>query len=283
MATATTGAVIGVNPFDEPNVSESKQDTNDLLREWKQKGAFSEGSPVIADERLEIYCDQGARWFFEGNRGSVRNFINAFLGLARSQDYLALLPYFVPTPERDRLLASIRSAQRAVARGSQPRWDTGHATCIPPDNYIKVGPDWGVFIMLTADARDDLPIPGEDYGFAVLQRAQALGDFRSLHTKGRRVIRVHFGSDADRGLNQPGRIGEDVDCQAIDECDECPTTALIPQHSNVFCRTLRRSVGFTYIDTGSRCQGSTALISHLQTPQCDTSGSILPWHGMEFA
>jgi len=199
VATAAAGAVIGVNPFDEPNVSESKKNTNDLLREWKQKGAFSEGSPIIADEQLEIYCDQGARWLFEGNRDSVQNFLNAFLGLARSQDYVALLPYFLPTPERDRLLASLRSAARSRARiattlGYGPRYL--HST----GQLHKGGPDRGVFIMFTADARDDLPIPGEDYGFAVLQRAQALGDFRSLTSKGRRVLRIHLGSDVDKGL-----------------------------------------------------------------------------------
>ena len=66
----------------------------------------------------------------------------------------------------------------------------------------KGGPDRGLFVLFTAVASKDLPIPGEDFGFAVLQRAQALGDFRSLSQKGRRVIRIHLGANVDRGLKQ---------------------------------------------------------------------------------
>jgi len=73
----------------------------------------------------------------------------------------------------------------------------------------KGGPDRGVFVLLTADARKELPIPGAAYGFSVLQRAQALGDFRSLDGKGRRVIRIHLGSRIDRGLKLIAEMLED--------------------------------------------------------------------------
>lgn len=199
MATATAGAIMEVNAFDEPNVAESKKNTSDLLREWKQKGTFSEGSPVVGDERLKVYCAEQAQWLFAGNRDSVENFISAFLGLARSPDYVAFLPYFLATPAREKKLETLRLRVRDRARvattlGHGPRYL--HST----GQLHKGGPDRGVFVMLTADAPKDLAIPGEDYGFAVLQRAQALGDFRSLNGKGRRVIRVHLGADVDKGL-----------------------------------------------------------------------------------
>ncbi|MBZ5498814.1 MAG: bifunctional transaldolase/phosoglucose isomerase [Acidobacteriia bacterium] len=199
VATAAAGAVLGIDPFDEPNVAESKKNTTDLLQEWKQKGTFAEGSPIIGDDRLNVYCAGGARWLFEGSRNSMANFVNAFLGLARSPDYVALLAYFLSTSGRDKRLDALRLHVRNRARvattlGYGPRYL--HST----GQLHKGGPDRGVFVLLTADASEDLLIPGEDFGFAVLQRAQALGDFRSLNSKGRRVIRIHLGPDVDKGL-----------------------------------------------------------------------------------
>ncbi len=201
VATAAAGAVIGVNPFDEPNVSEGKKNTADLLEEWKQQGAFSEGTAVVGNDRLKVFCPEGAGWAFNGNQDEVLDLVSAFLGLARSSDYVALLPYFLPTPARDKKLQTLRQAVQnrahvATTVGYGPRYL--HST----GQLHKGGPDRGVFLLFTAVASKNLPIPGEEYGFAVLQRAQALGDFRSLSQKGRRVIRIHLGSNVDRGLKQ---------------------------------------------------------------------------------
>jgi transaldolase/glucose-6-phosphate isomerase len=205
IATAAAGAVIGVNPFDEPNVSESKRNTSDLLREWKSSGTFQEGLPVIADDRFKIYGPESAPWLFEGNRESVQEFVAAFLRLARDSDYVALLPYFLSTPSRDKKLQDLRLAVRdqvhvATTVGYGPRYL--HST----GQLHKGGPDRGIFILMTSVAARDLPIPGEDYGFAVLQRAQALGDFRSLGAKGKRVIRIHLGAAVDKGLRLLGEM-----------------------------------------------------------------------------
>lgn len=199
VATATAGAVMGVNPFDEPNVSESKKNTVDLLAEWKQTGTLQEGTPVVTDDRFKIYCPQDAPWLFEGSRESVPEFLSAFLKLVRSSDYVAFLPYFLSTTSRDNKLDGLRLAVRerlhvATTAGYGPRYL--HST----GQLHKGGPDRGVFLMLTSVAARNLAVPGEDYGFAVLQRAQALGDFRSLAAKGRRVIRIHLGASIDKGL-----------------------------------------------------------------------------------
>jgi len=199
VATATAGAVLGVNPFDEPNVSESKKNTTDLLQEWKHTGTFKEDSPIVGDDRFKVFCAEGAGWLFEGHRDSVQDFVTAFLALARPPDYVALLPYFLSTPARDKKLEALRTAVRnrtrtATTVGYGPRYL--HST----GQLHKGGPNRGVFVVLTSVAAKNIAIPEEDYGFAVLQRAQAMGDFQALNQKGRRVIRIHLGSSVDRGL-----------------------------------------------------------------------------------
>jgi len=121
--------------------------------------------------------------------------------LAKTSDYFSLLAYMLKTPSREKNLQSIRMKLRnnlkvATTLGYGPRYL--HST----GQLHKGGPNKGVYIIFTADARYDIPIPDEDYGFATLQRAQVLGDFRSLNNKERRVVRVHLGSDIERGLKQ---------------------------------------------------------------------------------
>ena len=201
LATAAAGAVMGVNPFDEPNVAESKKNTADLLSEWQRKRSIDEEAPLVETSDLKIFSGERAESLLGGKTDSAGSFLKAFFGLAQAPDYLALLAYFESTAVRDRKLNFLRMKCRERARiattlGYGPRYL--HST----GQLHKGGPDRGVFVLFTADARKKLPIPGAGYGFSVLQRAQALGDFRSLDAKGRRVIRIHLGSRIDRGLKQ---------------------------------------------------------------------------------
>jgi transaldolase / glucose-6-phosphate isomerase len=204
LATATAGRIIDVNPFNEPNVAESKKNSRDLLDEWKDKGNFGEGEPVISQNDISIYFNTDADWVPKGK--SLSAFLNSFTKLAQSPDYLAMLAYFLQTPQRQKLLQQIRLKLRnklkvATTLGYGPRYM--HST----GQLHKGGPNKGVFIMFTYEAEEDLPIPGKDYGFATLQRAQALGDFRSLNDKNRRVIRVHLGKNIEQALK---RINESI-------------------------------------------------------------------------
>jgi hypothetical protein len=199
LATATAGSIMEVNPFDESNVAESKQNTHDLLDEWRQKGQFSENHPVFQENSIAIQCDSTQEWFDKINGKSALDFIISFVGLAKPPDYIALLPYFLRTPERHNFLQSMRLSLRdrlkaATTLGYGPRYL--HST----GQLHKGGPNTGVFIILTADCAEDIAIPGQQYGFATLQRAQALGDFCSLNSKERRVIRIHLGSQIEGGL-----------------------------------------------------------------------------------
>ncbi|MHB1687617.1 MAG: bifunctional transaldolase/phosoglucose isomerase [Ignavibacteriaceae bacterium] len=199
LATATAGKIIGINPFDQPNVAESKKNTGNLLSEWKKNGSFENEIPLVQDDDLKIYCDENTGWLFQEHRKSVSDFINYYFRLAQPHDYIAILAYFLKTPLRDKSLQSLRmklrnSKKTATTLGYGPRYL--HST----GQLHKGGPNKGLFIIFTADSNIDLPIPGEKYGFATLQRAQALGDFRSLNNHNCRVIRIHLGSDIEKGL-----------------------------------------------------------------------------------
>jgi transaldolase/glucose-6-phosphate isomerase len=179
LATAIAGAVLGVNPFDEPNVTEAKAATSALLAQHAQQGRLPEPEDVLTPADAE----------------AIRQHV---LG-AGAGDYVALCAYFVRTPERDRLLELMRVGARAATRaattvGYGPRFL--HST----GQLHKGGPSTGVFLQLTADVAEDLPIPGEAYSFGTLRAAQALGDLQVLRRRGRRAVRVHLGSDVDAGL-----------------------------------------------------------------------------------
>jgi transaldolase/glucose-6-phosphate isomerase len=179
MATAIACAALGVNPFDEPNVTEAKVATSALLAQHAAEGKLPQPDDT---------CD-------------VRDVdrIRAHLATATPADYLAFCAYFLRTPERDALLTRLRVACRdrtrnATTVGYGPRFL--HST----GQLHKGGPNTGVFLQLTADAKTDLPVPGESYTFATLRDAQALGDLQVLKRRGRRVLRVHLGADVDAGL-----------------------------------------------------------------------------------
>jgi hypothetical protein len=180
MATAIACAALGVNPFDEPNVTEAKVATSALLAQAAAEGKL----PGVPDDSCEV--------------GDVER-IRAHLATATLRDYLAFCAYFLRTPARDAALTRLRVACRDRSRnattvGYGPRFL--HST----GQLHKGGPNSGVFLQLTADAKDDLPVPGESYTFATLRDAQALGDLQVLKRRGRRVLRVHLGADVDAGM-----------------------------------------------------------------------------------
>ena len=199
IATATAGAVIGINAFDQPNVAESKKNSEGLLEEWKLKGNFSEGEPIVSKEGISVFCNESAQWLFDGHRKSVKEFLNSYFKLAKPSDYISFLAYFLQTPVKNKMLQDLRMNLRnkfkvATTVGYGPRYL--HST----GQLHKGGANNGVFILFTCDAKEEISISGKEFGFATLQRAQALGDFRSLNSHERRVVRVHLGSDIEGGL-----------------------------------------------------------------------------------
>ncbi|MEB2284847.1 MAG: transaldolase [Polyangiaceae bacterium UTPRO1] len=182
IATAAAGWVLGIDPFDQPNVQESKDNTVRLLQVYRDSGALPDPGGVVSV-----------------NATDFARRLEAHLKLVRKGDYIAVTAYVERTGEREQILRQIRAALRDRSRnattvGYGPRFL--HST----GQLHKGGAANGVFIQLSAEPGEDLAIPGEAFSFATLEAAQALGDYQSLAARGRRVLRVSLGVDVDLGL-----------------------------------------------------------------------------------
>jgi transaldolase/glucose-6-phosphate isomerase len=214
VATATVGALLNIDPFDQPNVQESKDNTNRLLQQFRLQGKFGKEAPALEADGIQLYCNPQTRASLEGAQAaqgresdSPEGFLAAFLNHYREGDYVALLAYLEPTAESGAPLESIRTRLRdathlATTLGYGPRYL--HST----GQLHKGGANNGLFIQITADDAQDLPIPGEPYSFSILKQAQALGDLRSLESKQRRVIRLHLGKDVPAQLARLEKLVE---------------------------------------------------------------------------
>lgn len=195
MATAFAGWRLGINPFDQPNVQESKDMTKALLEKFIKEGKLEEASPTATDGALSVYSND------ENATGSVAEVLRQHLGKVKPRDYIALLAYVEETPEIDNALQALRVSLRdatgcATTTGYGPRFL--HST----GQLHKGGPDSGVFIQVTAPDKVDFEVPGAPYTFSILKQAQAQGDLAALLTHGRRAIRVDLGEDVLQGLRR---------------------------------------------------------------------------------
>jgi transaldolase/glucose-6-phosphate isomerase len=197
-ATAVCGAVLGVDPFDEPNVTESKENTLRVLEDFRDTGRLPADEVLISQPPLTLVGDAPLR-LTEGHT-DVAAELARHLERVRPNSYLGLQAYILATPERDAALSGIAQllrdrTRRAVTVGYGPRFL--HST----GQLHKGGPPTGCFIQLVADHPDDLPIPGHRESFGTLIDAQAAGDFRSLESHELPVLRVHLSADPDAGLD----------------------------------------------------------------------------------
>jgi transaldolase / glucose-6-phosphate isomerase len=191
IATATAGAILGINAFDQPNVQESKDNTNRLLAVVRGQGKLPEEKPSLIQDPLKVYFNERA--------GTVVDTLREFLDQAHAGDYLALMAYITEDPANDGLLQEIRTLLQdrlhiPTTLGYGPRFL--HST----GQFHKGGPNSGLFLQLTADDAKDIPIPGAPYSFGTFKQAQAQGDLEALRKHGRRVGRIHLGADIKEGL-----------------------------------------------------------------------------------
>jgi transaldolase / glucose-6-phosphate isomerase len=193
-ATAVAGWRLGINPFDQPNVQEAKDATKELLSGFERRGQLDPRTTVASDELITVYGADDA-----SKAESVEEVLRSLLATIRPGDYIAFLNYIEETPEIDRELQELRTQVRDATRcattvGYGPRFL--HST----GQLHKGGPDTGVFFQIIANDAVDFAIPGEPYTFSILKQAQALGDFRSLVKRGRRVIGFDLGDKTLEGL-----------------------------------------------------------------------------------
>jgi glucose-6-phosphate isomerase len=184
-ATAVCGRVLQINPFDQPNVQESKDNTNAILegdRTPDSKPAFTEGA-------IEVYGDVAAT--------DVAGALAELLTAVPDRGYLAVMAYLDRQADaRAHQLRALLAARLAhpVTFGWAPRFL--HST----GQFHKGGPQVGVFLQITGAVTQDLDVPGRDFTFGELQAAQAMGDLRALTSRGRPVLRLHL-TDRTRGLD----------------------------------------------------------------------------------
>ncbi len=186
VATAAAGAVLGINPFDQPDVQLAK----DLAREAMMGEGTTGAQP--SGEVAALAVDQ-----FAAPAQTIRDWLSRI----RTGDYIGLQAYLAPAAEITNVLTDIRLRLRdrlrvATTAGYGPRFL--HST----GQLHKGGPDTGVFLQLVDDPADALAVPETDYSFADLLRAQALGDLRALQQRGRRTLRVVLGRDTGEGLRR---------------------------------------------------------------------------------
>ncbi len=170
-ATAVAGRLLGINPFDQPNVQEAKDRTNEILS----------GKPGVAarTSKVEESLDEEA--------------LGALLRSIRPGDYFAIMAYVPPSAESEEKLNRIRSRVRD-ARGVATTLGFGPRFLHSTGQLHKGGPDTGVFLQITSSAPSDVSIPGKPYSFGDVIAAQAAGDLAALKSRGRRALRVHLGA-----------------------------------------------------------------------------------------
>jgi RpiB/LacA/LacB family sugar-phosphate isomerase len=170
-ATAVAGVLLGVNPFDEPNVAAAKDATQAALATFRERGRLPDWPADSPDD------------------------LATALAAARPGDYVALLAFVTPEPATTAALRALRVLIRdrtrlATTAGYGPRYL--HST----GQLHKGGPPTAILALLAAEDSEDLPIPGERYGFATLKMAQALGDLATLRGARRRALWLPFAGRA---------------------------------------------------------------------------------------
>ena len=202
IATAVAGAIIGINAFNQPDVEASKVETRKLTAEYEETGKLPPEQPILEEGGIKLYTDaKNAAELAKaaGGQKTLLAYLRAHFSRIKPGDYFALLGYIDMNEANERELTGMRKDVQtrkkvATCLGFGPRFlhSTGQA--------YKGGPNSGVFLQLTCDDANDLPVPGQRYTFGVVKAAQARGDFEVLAERGRRALRVHLGAGVASGL-----------------------------------------------------------------------------------
>lgn len=204
IATAVAGSILRINPFNQPDVEASKIVTRQLTEAYEKAGQLPAETPLLEENGIKLFTDErnaASLRTLAGSNFTLTGLLRAHLNQLSAGDYLALLAYIEMNADHEERLQVIRHAVRdrkrvATCLGFGPRFlhSTGQA--------YKGGPNTGVFLQITCDDANDLPVPGQKYTFGIVKAAQARGDFQVLADRKRRALRVHLPKDVDAGLKQ---------------------------------------------------------------------------------
>ena len=187
VATAIAGAVIGIDPFDQPDVEDAKVATRKLVDAYEVSGRLSDETPIAENADFSIFAADGAS---TGQIAPIR-ILRQHLATLKAGMYFGLLAYIERDVDNAAAVAAIRSGVRdqknvATVAGFGPRFL--HST----GQIYKGGPKTGVFLTITRDSDPDIAIPDRRASFGTIQRAQARGDTQILSQRGQRVLRIHL-------------------------------------------------------------------------------------------
>ena len=201
-ATAVAGSVMGINPFNQPDVESAKVEAKKITEEYERTGSLPDEEPFFEDAGIKLFTNAAniaALDKIVGDTRSLPAYLKAHTSRLTSNDYFAILAYIAMSAENEKLLQSIRErvldkSLAATCLGFGPRFlhSTGQA--------YKGGANNGVFLQITSGDEIDLPVPGQKYSFGVVKAAQARGDFQVLLDRDRRALRVHIDGNIADGL-----------------------------------------------------------------------------------
>jgi transaldolase / glucose-6-phosphate isomerase len=210
IATAVAGSVIGINAFNQPDVEASKIATRDLTSAFEESGSLPPEKPILEQDGMKLFTDEANASALLKHGTTLGAVIREHVDRLEAGDYFGLLAYIPMFPEYEIKLQRIReqiveSKRVATVLGFGPRFlhSTGQA--------YKGGPNSGVFLQITCDEAEDLPVPQQKYTFGVVKAAQARGDFQVLAERHRRALRVHLGKDLVNGIERLS----DLICAAV--------------------------------------------------------------------
>jgi len=206
IATAVAGSVMGINPFNQPDVESAKVETRALTAEYEKSGNLPTRTPFLTGKGesgvpFALYATEAyaAKLKAAAPSQTLAGIIRAHLDQLKAGDYFATVAFLPMFEEHEAAIQEFRHKVRekervATSLGFGPRFL--HST----GQDYKGGPNTGVFLQLTADHADDVAIPGQSFSFGVVIDAQAAGDLAVLESRGRRALRVHLGKDVGAGL-----------------------------------------------------------------------------------
>ncbi len=201
LASAVAGSILGINPFNQPDVEDAKIKTRELTAAFEKTGKLPAEEPAVSTADADLYSDDSnvADLRKAGADGDLGSWLKAHFDRINAGDYVALLAYIERDSAHIDALQQMRLRLRdrchvATCAEFGPRFlhSTGQA--------YKGGPDSGVFLQITSDDAKDLAVPGQKASFGVIKAAQARGDFDVLTERGRRALRVHLKGDLESGL-----------------------------------------------------------------------------------
>lgn len=201
IATAVAGSVMGINPFNQPDVESAKVEARSLTSSYEETGKLPEHAPILEEGDIKLFTAEAYATALKSSatKPTLAGYLRAHLNQIHAGDYFAALAFLPMFPEHEAAIQKFRHKVRdakkvATCLGFGPRFL--HST----GQDYKGGPNTGVFLQITSENALDLQIPGQKYSFGVVVAAQAAGDLAVLESRGRRSLRVHLGADVAAGL-----------------------------------------------------------------------------------